>query len=109
MFFERKIWAIHNNAKKHPLLPGKLTINEELLLKDHEGIGRWPIEFKEKFGYRLVNLTLFQQTLLRKSENFVDKEVPYFPHLFILLMHYGTKSSILPCCLNLEKVTKGSK
>ena len=29
--------------------------------------------------------------------------VPYFPHLFILCMHYGTHSGFLPVCLKLVK------
>merc|ERR1712066_208355 len=68
------------------------NVCRELLLRTDAEVQRWPIEFKEKCGWRLID----------PKEANVQKQ-PYFPHLFILCLHYGTNAGPLNCTLRLKK------
>lgn len=61
-------------------------------------IERWPLEYKQKVGWRLVTLDRNGHELSRKE--------PFFPHLYILCLHYAGTKGPLSCTLDLNSCAR---
>merc|ERR1719461_734149 len=104
-----KLVELSNNPKDEKTGQISINIHLELILRSNLGIERWPIEYKEKLGWRLVCCAIRRKpSSEEKNRNFVSidprhSRQPYFPHIFILCLHYGTNSGPLSCTLRLKQ------
>ena len=106
------------NSKDNNNPMAAINIHLELVLRSDLGIERWPIEYKEKLGWRLVCCAIrrkpSQEQIVNQvsasslAQNFVSidprhSRQPYFPHIFIMCLHYGTNPGPLSCTLRLRQ------